>query len=185
MAGLDRPLLDQVMAWRTPSLSTGLTWFTQLGGPIGMTIIASLITVAMAWRWRRRTPLVVMVLGVAGSLILTLVGKDVFQRERPPLFDAVPPYETSPSLPSGHALNSTVIAGLIAYLIMAYLVRVITRVLTVAAAVAWSVAMGMSRVILGHHWLTDVMFGWLVGLAWLAVMITSHRLYLATGSRRS
>ncbi len=50
--------------------------------------------------------------------------------------------------------------------------------LTVAAALAWAISIGLSRVFLGHHWLTDVMFGWLVGLAWLSVVITAHRLYL-------
>jgi membrane-associated phospholipid phosphatase len=37
---------------------------------------------------------------------------------RPPLADAVPPYESSPSFPSGHALNSTVIAGIVGYLML-------------------------------------------------------------------
>ena len=27
---------------------------------------------------------------------------------------------------------------------------------------------GLSRVFLGHHWLTDVIFAWLLGAAWLA-----------------
>jgi membrane-associated phospholipid phosphatase len=38
--------------------------------------------------------------------------------------------------------------------------------------------MGLSRVFLGHHWLTDVIFAWLLGAAWLALVITSHRLFL-------
>ena len=183
VAGLDRPVLDQALAWRSPTLDTALTGFTHLGGPIGMSIIASLIIIAMTWRWRRRTPLMIMVLGVGGALALTVVGKNLFNRARPPISDAVPPYESSPSFPSGHALNSTVIAGLIAYLITRHLLTRLARVLVGVVAGIWAVAMGLSRVFLGHHWLTDVMFGWLVGLAWLAVMITSHRVYLSTGSR--
>jgi undecaprenyl-diphosphatase len=39
--------------------------------------------------------------------------------------------------------------------------------------------MGFSRIFLGHHWLTDVVFAWLLGFAWVALLITAHRMYLA------
>jgi len=124
-----------------------------------------------------------MVIAVAGSLAMTMIGKLVVGRARPPIADAVPPFETSPSLPSGHALNSTVIAGMIAYLILRRLESRLARVITVAAATGWAVAIGLSRVFLGHHWLTDVIFGWILGLAWLTAVITAHRLFLTV--RRS
>jgi undecaprenyl-diphosphatase len=183
VAALDQPALQLALRWRSPGLDRGLTAFTHLGGPTGMTIIAAVITLVMVWRWRSRTPLVLMVIAVAGSLLITVVGKNEVGRFRPPLVDAVPPYETSPSFPSGHSLTSTVIAGLIAYLILRRLSRQLARVLTVVIAAAWALAMGLSRVFLGHHWLTDVMVGWVIGLAWLGVVITAHRLYLTV--RRS
>jgi undecaprenyl-diphosphatase len=184
VAGLDRPVLDTAIRLRSAQLDRVLTWFTHLGGPTGMTIIASLITVLMVWRWRSRTPLLLMIMAVAGSLLITTVGKDLVGRNRPPLADAVPPYESSPSFPSGHALNSTVIAGIVAYLLLRRLSSMVARALTVAAALSWAVLIGLSRVFLGHHWLTDVMFGWLVGLAWLSVVITAHRLFLTVRRAR-
>lgn len=177
VAGLDQPVLDLALRHRSPSIDRGLTLFTQLGGPLGMTIIAALITAALLWRWRRATPAILMVTAVAGSLALTVVGKEAFARERPPQIDAVPPYESSPSFPSGHALNSTVIAGMIAYLVILRLVRALQKLLTVMLAVGWAVAMGTSRVFLGHHWLTDVMCGWLVGAAWLTSVVTIHQVH--------
>jgi undecaprenyl-diphosphatase len=45
--------------------------------------------------------------------------------------------------------------------------------------------MGLSRVFLGHHWLSDVIMGWLLGLAWLGVIITAHRLYLTVRRNRT
>jgi undecaprenyl-diphosphatase len=178
VAGLDQPVLNDAIALRTPTNTRLLTWFTHLGGPLGMTIIASLITILMVWRWRSRTPLILMLIAVAGSLAMTTVGKAVVGRARPPLSEAVPPYEYAFSFPSGHALNSTVIAGMVAYLVIRRLKTQWARVLSVVLAVLWAVAMGLSRVFLGHHWLTDVMFGWLIGAAWLALLITSHRLFL-------
>ena len=46
------------------------------------------------------------------------------------------------------------------------------------------VAMGLSRVFLGHHWLSDVVMGWVLGLAWLCVVGTAHRLYLTVRRAR-
>lgn len=185
ISGLDRPTLNEAISLRNPGLDRVMTDFTHLGGPTGMTIIAAVITALLVWRWRSWTPLVLMLIAVAGSLLLTTVGKDVIGRMRPPHVDAVPPYESSPSFPSGHALNSTVIAGLVAYLILLRLSSTLARVVTLVLASGWAVAIGLSRVFLGHHWLTDVMFGWVVGLAWLFSVVTAHRLFLTVRRRRS
>ena len=185
ISGLDQPALDQAKAHRNATNTALLTAFTHLGGPIGMTIIASLITIAMVWRWRSRTPLILMLIAVAGSLTMTTVGKAIVGRVRPPLTEAVPPFEYAFSFPSGHALNSTVIAGMVAYLLARKLRTPPARAAAVTVAILWAIAMGLSRVFLGHHWLTDVMFGWLLGAAWLALLITAHRLFLTVRRRRT
>jgi undecaprenyl-diphosphatase len=182
---LDRPALDTAIGLRTPTNTQWATAFTHLGGPIGMTVIASLITVALMWRWWSRTPLVLMLIATAGSLLMTTVGKVIVGRARPPLSEAVPPYEYAFSFPSGHTLNSTVIAGVVAYLLLRRLRTRWARTLTVVLAVVWTVVMGLSRVFLGHHWLTDVAFAWLLGSAWLALIITAHRLFLTVRRRRA
>ncbi len=184
VAGLDRPVLDTAIGWRSPSADTAITWFTNLGGLLGMSIITALITASMVVAWRSRSPLVLMIIAAAGALAMTAVGKVVVGRVRPPTADAVPPFESSPSFPSGHTLNSTVIAGLVAYLLLRRLTSMLVRVLTVIAAAGWAITMGLSRVYLGHHWLTDVMVGWLLGLAWLALVITAHRMFLTARRAR-
>ena len=183
VSGLDQPALVYAMGLRTPLVDRLVTWFTNLGGPIGMTIIAAAITGLMVWRWRSRTPLILMLIAVAGSLTFTNVGKAIVGRARPPLIDAVPPYEYAFSFPSGHTLNSTVVAGMVAYLVACRLKSRLARTLCGIAAGIWAVAMGVSRVFLGHHWFTDVVFAWLLGLAWLSLLITAHRVFLAVRRR--
>jgi undecaprenyl-diphosphatase len=124
-----------------------------------------------------------MGIAAGGSLIFTSVGKAIVGRARPPLSSAVPPYEYAPSFPSGHTLNSTVIALMLAYLAWWLSKSLWVRVLGPAAALAWALAMGLSRVYLGHHWITDVVFGWIFGLAWLALLITVHRILLRLDRR--
>lgn len=179
LAAFDRPTLDEAISQRTVASVRAVAFFSHLGGPLWMTVITAVLTGALTVAWRSATPVTLMLIGVAGSLAMTTVGKALVGRVRPPLRDAVPPYESSPSFPSGHTLNSTVIAGLLAYLVLRLLHSAWARALTVALAVGWAVPMGLSRVFLGHHWLTDVAVGWTLGLAWVAAVITAHALYRA------
>jgi membrane-associated phospholipid phosphatase len=178
LAGLDQPVLDTAIGWRGATLDRAVTLYTDVGGPVGMPVLALLVTTLMVWRWRSRTPLVLMLIAAAGSLAMTITGKQLIDRARPPLSLAVPPFESSPSFPSGHTLNATVITGIVVYLLLRRLESARARVATVLAGAFFVVSMGLSRVFLGHHWLTDVVAGWLLGLAWVAVVVTAHRLYL-------
>ena len=178
ISGLDLPVLDLAMSLRTPAGERWVTAFTHLGGTASMVFISLTLTAAMYVHWRRRSIPLMMVVASAGSLIFTSVGKSVVGRARPPLEFAVPPYEYAPSFPSGHTLNSTVIALMLAYLAWWLSTRLWVRVLCPILGAVWAAAMGLSRVYLGHHWLTDVIFGWVFGLAWLALLITVHRILL-------
>ncbi|MFT4110017.1 phosphatase PAP2 family protein [Propionicimonas sp.] len=184
VAGLDRPVLDAMIRLRTPLSETVATAFTELGTTVPMVVIGIFLISALYLTHRRRTIIVLMVVAAAGSITFTIVGKALVGRSRPPLVDAVPPYEASFSFPSGHTLNSTVVAGMLAYLVVWLAARVWQRACAVVGAALWALAMGLSRVFLGHHWLTDVVFAWLFGLAWLALLITVHQLLLRRQARR-
>ena len=184
VAGLDRPVLDQAVHWRSPGLDTAATAFTDVGGTVGMPVLVAVVVLVMVLVWRSWTPVVLSLIAAAGSLAMTTTGKDLVGRARPPLNLAVPPYEHSPSFPSGHTLNATVLIGVLVYLALLHLDSVRTRALAVVAGAVFVVAMGLSRVFLGHHWLTDVMVGWTLGLAWLSVVVTAHRLFLTVRRAR-
>lgn len=183
VSGLDRPALDLAISLRTPAGERWVTAFTNLGGTMSMVFITLTLTAAMYVRWRRRSIPLMMGIAAAGSLIFTSVGKTLVGRARPPFSLAVPPYEYAPSFPSGHTLNSTVIPLMLAYLAWWLSEKMWVRVICPALAATWAVAMGLSRVYLGHHWITDVMFGWVFGLAWLALLITVHRILLRLDRR--
>ncbi|WP_242089565.1 phosphatase PAP2 family protein [Curtobacterium sp. DN_7.5] len=183
VAVLDRPVLDWVLTLRSPTADTLVTWWTDVAGTIGMPIVAVGFLVGFTIQRRAWTPLVLLVAASGGSLLMTIAGKDLIGRARPPLSDAVPPYEHSASFPSGHTLNATVVVGTIVYLLVLRQSRLVVRVWTIAVGTAFVVSIGASRVFLGHHWLTDVLAAWALGLAWLALVVTAHRLYL-TALRR-
>ena len=60
----------------------------------------------------------------------------------------------------------------------------IAAVVGYAVFSVYAVTMGLSRVYLGHHWLTDVLAAWVLGLAWLAMVIGVHRLWHAMRPQR-
>ncbi len=178
LATLDQPALDAALEQRSPGLDRAVTVYTDLGGTTWAPVLTTLLVVGLALLWRSWTPVVLMVAATAGSLAMTSVGKVVVGRERPPTDLAVPPFETSPAFPSGHALNATVIAGVLAYLVWLRVRSPWLRALVVLMALSHAVLMGLSRVFLGHHWLTDVMVAWCLGLGWLVVVVTVHQLLL-------
>ncbi|MCZ2402183.1 phosphatase PAP2 family protein [Paenarthrobacter sp. Z7-10] len=178
VAGLDHPLLETAMSLRSPALDAAVTAYTDVGGTVGMPILAAVALTVLVLTRRSWTPVILIVAAAAGSLSMTIAGKRLIGRARPPLADAVPPYEHSASFPSGHALNAVVIAGIVAYLLILRLHSTRSRVLCAVVAAVFAITIGLSRVFLGHHWFTDVLAAWTLGLAWLALVITAHRLYL-------
>jgi membrane-associated phospholipid phosphatase len=178
VAGLDKPMLAFMIGIRTPWLNEAATAYTDVAGVVIMPIIAVVTMLFLAIRRRSWTPIILVLAAGGGSLLLTIAGKDIVGRARPDLADAVPPYETSPSFPSGHTLNAVAIAGILAYLLLLRQHRRATRVLSIAVAVVFAVTIGASRVYLGHHWFTDVLAAFFLSGAWLALVITAHRLYL-------
>lgn len=165
-------------AVRSGSLNAVVIGYTNVGGPVGMSILATAVAVVVAVAWRQWTPVLLMAATAAGSLTMTTLGKVVVGRRRPLEIDAVPPFEHGYSFPSGHTLNAVALAGVAAYLLVRRQHRTWARVVTVACAAAFAFLMGLSRVYLGLHWLTDVLVAWALGLAWLVTVITAHRLFL-------
>jgi membrane-associated phospholipid phosphatase len=183
VAGLDVPVLDAAKGIRSPLPDTIAAVVAIAFGPVGMPILALVAILLLALRRRSWTPVILVAAAGLGSLAMTIAGKDIIQRHRPLRIDAIPPFESSPSFPSGHTLNATVIAGVVAYLILLRRRTAAGRTVTVVAAVVIAVVVGLTRILLGAHWFTDVLAGWLLGAAWLAIVVTAHRLYLTARVR--
>lgn len=176
LARYDQLVLETAVDRRTPELSGVVSVYSDLGGPAGAIIATALAVAGLGVLWRSWTPVLLMLVAGAGSVAMSMTSKGLVGRERPPAGTSLTPLEPSFSFPSGHALNATIIAGVLAYLLLLHVRSPAARVLVVVLAVVHAVLMGLSRVYLGQHWLTDVVVGWLMAAAWLAVVLTVHRL---------
>lgn len=169
LVGLDGPVLGWLLAHREP-VTTGIaTVVTDAGGTVAMAVLAALTGAWLLWRGRRGSAALVAATAAGAAVLLTVV-KAVVGRARPP--EAVRLMaETSASFPSGHTLGSTAVIGVVATMLAVSARRVCHRVMIAAAALVEVLAIGVSRLYLGVHWATDVLEGWLLGGAWLALCV--------------
>lgn len=170
LAALDQPLLDWFVANRTGFWTGVALVLAAIGGTAAMSLLTLAATVTL-WRTDRREQAVVVALAAAGSGLLVIGFKTLYRRHRPPPIEQVVHY-AGHSLPSGHTLGSTVVLGVIAAVAYLNLRSASHRRLVVVAAVVLAFAIGVSRIYLAAHWLTDVLTGWFLGGAWLAVSVT-------------
>jgi membrane-associated phospholipid phosphatase len=160
--------------WATPFLhgiaSPGLDWvmlrLTDLGSSL-VIVPCFAVVLALLLRARRYGGALFLTVASGGALILNASMKLFFQRPRPQLDYAkvLPDY----SFPSGHTMNATVFYIALALILWSVFGRRVGLV-GLATGVAISLGVGVSRIYLGYHYLTDVAGGLVAGVAWLLVV---------------
>ena len=138
---------------------------------LGMAILTLLVAVPLWFRNHRRAA-VYTVLVMATTSVLYHVLKGLYGRSRPVWQDPIG-LLTSRSFPSGHSASTAAFAGVVIVLATMLIRRGNLRRAVCAAAVLLPLLVGADRVLLGRHYPTDVLAGWLLGacvvLFWLAV----------------
>lgn len=168
-----------------PGRLLGPEWVSEAARDVtalGSTVVLVLFTVAATgWLALRRSWREAGLLGVAlaGGSALTWSLKGVFARERP---DLVPHLDvvTSPSFPSGHALLAAVVYLTLGAVLARLLPRRAEQVYALVVALGLALLVGLTRVVVGVHYPSDVLAGWCVGGAWAALC---WRLALAVAPR--
>ncbi|MDT7856273.1 phosphatase PAP2 family protein [Rubrivirga sp. S365] len=147
-----------------PQLGVAVTWFGNNLTLITFVVVATLALVAAKRYWSAFR--VAFASGGGGLVVLGLKG--LFHRARP--VDQVIPAEGY-SFPSGHAFASTVFYGMLVYLVWRLTEKAWARALAAVVGPLLIISVGLSRVYLNVHFLTDVVAGWLSGAAWLVASL--------------
>jgi membrane-associated phospholipid phosphatase len=171
VAVLDHPVAGFVAAHRALALRAVMRAVSGVGGPAGMTVIAVAMGVLLGVAWRSWTPAMVLMVTDAGVVGLTVVFKAVLGRARPPLAQAVAAADGY-GFPSGHAAAAAAVCGAAAWLCTIRMRSWRGRIAVWTAAAMVAALVGISRVYLGVHWMTDVIGGWAFGIMWLAVVVS-------------
>lgn len=172
-ARLDRPVLNWFVDHREPWLTTVARGVTALGSSAFLVPFALAVGVAL-WRSRRSAaPLGYLVASYLGGEVLFQVVKQLTRQPRPPSQLAVLHF-AGYAFPSGHATLAVAVWGAAA--LAAGATTTWARKTSLAGAAALiAITVGMTRLYLGAHWLTDVLGGWALGAAWLTVTTIAIR----------
>jgi undecaprenyl-diphosphatase len=163
--------LDQAVLGAAQSARASRPWIASLMrdlSGLGSTVVLTLCTAAtvgyLALLKARRAALLVAAAAGTGSIAVVLL-KAVFGRLRPDAAWAELVAQ-GPSFPSGHAGNAAIVFLTLGAVLAASRTRQAERSYILAVAALLTLLVGVSRIVLGVHWASDVLAGWAFGAAW-------------------
>ena len=154
--------LDHSTSWSTHAIQL----VTDLGGTWFVLAVALVVCVAEFVRVPNRWIPVFLLTVLLGEVVLVNTIKEVLDRVRPtfnPIAETL-----GPSFPSGHSATAAAFYAAVA-LVLARRRSPRARALLAGAAVAVAIGVAASRVLLGVHWLSDVIAGLAFGWGWFAL----------------
>lgn len=180
-------LFDQrVAVWFHQHATTTLTHFakaiTFFGSVLGLTILS--VAVALVFIVRRAWfNLFLFAVTMTGESLLNVLLKDLFHRHRPVLENPLVTL-TSYGFPSGHTMGVTVFFGLLA-LFLAKSVSTAGALACFIAAGLVILLIGLTRVYLGAHFLSDVLGAFAASVVWLTFCWTAFETLRGRQKHRS
>lgn len=163
------------VASRSPRLVIDLMIFGSFLGRETVALLATALAVYFLYKrfWRE---LAMVVVGLGGGEALFEGLSRLFNRHRPvfskPVWEVLP----VPGFPSGHAISAVLCYGLLAYLLVPKMPSRIWKGVVILVAVLIIAFIGFSRVFTGDHYLSDVLAGYALGLAWAGLVYTMMEL---------
>lgn len=176
-AGWELHVLRRVAQIRTPTLTDVADAATTIGSVIVLVPVAALAGLILLVR-NDITALITLAVDVAGVLTWVNLIKVIVDRHRPTVTHLTIVH--SPSFPSAHAAQATILVALALVLPWRRI-----RVAALVLAIALAALIGLSRIYLGVHYPSDVLAGWLLGAAWLSTVRRACRRPTETAPTRA
>lgn len=167
---IDSSVTQWTVAHRVAFLTPIAQGFTAVGGTVVVLVLAVISLGYLVWK-RKILEAEVLFGALAGDVIIVTAIKKLVQRQRPAEKLWIGHVEDQQSFPSGHSANNTVL-----WLTVALIITVIAsteaekRIARVLGVLCWvmPLCIGWSRIYVAQHWMSDVLGGWTLGLAWVS-----------------
>lgn len=161
---------DQSLSTVRNGTATTLATFATNAAQEAVGLVVLALGLVILWLRHRRWD-AARLLGMAGAAwILALIVKRVISRPRPPTVLQLVTPDATPGFPSGHTTTAAVIVLIIA--VVLYGTHRLWAAAAVTLAVIYALAVGISRLYLGDHYLTDVLASYLT-VATAALLVSA------------
>lgn len=176
-APVDNELAGWFHSHLNHALVTVFSAFTELGSGEWIGVVLGLSILFLLWK-RSWPAVATLVVAVPGGMLLNELLKLEVHRQRPFFVDPFGSW-SGYSFASGHSIGATLLYGQIALLLIPVLKDRHGRGLTIGLAALLILLVGLSRIALGAHYLSDVLGGIVLGIFWLMLCF-----WLSTSIRR-
>jgi len=176
---IDNAVLALFRSAADPLRPAGPPWLVEIGrdvtalGSFALLGIIFLASVGYLLLLRKRALALLTTVAILGGTALSQALKSLFDRPRPELGETVRVFTAS--FPSGHATLSAVTFLTLGALLTRASADGRIKVYFMSLAVLLTVLVGVSRLYLGVHYLSDVLAGWCLGTAWALICWSGAR----------
>lgn len=166
---------SQTTAFWNPALNKIVIFVTNLGGSINIAILSAALLIALiaAKKWYYS---ILLLFSMGGGVMVEKILKMIIERPRPhnSLIAA-----DDFSFPSGHATMSTIFFSLLLYSFKNDIKNPILKKLFIAGNILIFFLIGLSRIYLNVHWVSDVIAGFSLGVFWLTLLIIAFKITIS------
>ncbi|MDA8214190.1 MAG: bifunctional DedA family/phosphatase PAP2 family protein [Nitrospiraceae bacterium] len=151
----------------SPWITRFMVDITNIGGVYLVVITAGIMALYLLYKRHWWELFTLFLAAVMGEILLVIL-KLFFHRPRPsPQIVAAHWY----SFPSGHAFSAMIVYGFLIYMTWRLIKNEALRFIIFSLSIPLIILIGISRIYLNVHWLTDVLGGYAAGFAWLLFSI--------------
>lgn len=152
---------------RNDKLTTFMKLATKLSNPEVMIVIAIISIIICIKLIKNKKLSLGIILNLAGITLINQILKFIFRRERPTGYRLIE--MSGYSFPSGHAMASLAFYGLLIYITKRLVKNKYLKILLITLNIAIIILIGVSRIYLGVHYLSDVLTGYSISIIYLLI----------------
>lgn len=153
---------------RNPTLTIIMKYITKLSDTIFIIILSVVLTLLFYFKWAKKKIAMLIPANLVTVALINQILKLIIQRERPVGYRIIE--MSGYSFPSGHAMVSMAFYGLLIYIIYHLVKNKKIRTSLIVLNIIIIILIGISRIYLGVHYLSDIITGYSISIIYLLLL---------------